>query len=85
MKYICFSADSARYIVGVRVKGPPQFSYENAARGLRPNNSLREYKTTGTRVKATERNRTADLIITSELLYHLSYGGAREIKKAYSI
>ena len=26
-------------------------------------------------VKATERNRTADLIITSELLYHLSYGG----------
>ena len=37
------------------------------------------------KVKATERNRTADLIITSELLYHLSYGGVREIKKAYSI
>ena len=25
--------------------------------------------------KATERSRTADLIITSELLYQLSYGG----------
>ena len=30
------------------------------------------------KVKATERNRTADLIITSELLYHLSYGGIPE-------
>ena len=29
----------------------------------------------GFEIGATERNRTADLIITSELLYHLSYGG----------
>ena len=26
-------------------------------------------------IGATERNRTADILITSEVLYHLSYGG----------
>ena len=29
-------------------------------------------------VKATERDRTADLLITNQLLYQLSYGGELE-------
>jgi hypothetical protein len=33
----------------------------------------RQFK--GEEKRATERSRTADLIITSELLYQLSYGG----------